>query len=102
VSEKPFCIHFNDRRKVLERLPKDAIVLDNRRDSWMIVRLPGMTWDQARDYFKDDALIGICEQKEYLANEKAEVEVEPHKVDAVLDAHGGGDKGPCGKRGCVV
>ena len=93
--EKPFCLHFMDRRKIINRLPKNATVLNEHHGGWMIVRLPGLTWDAAMALFRDDALVGICEQKEYLNDEK--IKTEPHKIDAALPTPTG-----CGKRGCVV
>ena len=95
MTEKPFTLHYTDYRKVMGRMPKNAVILHNHPGFWMVVRLPGMTWDQVTSYFKDDAVVGICEQKEYC--EDAKKESEPHKVDAAFPLPAG-----CGKHGCVV
>jgi len=96
MMEKPFYIHYTDYRKVVACLPKNAKVLHNHPGFWMIVRLPGLTWDAARTLFKDD-LVGICEQKEYVENEEKVKQAEHHKIDAAFPTPIG-----CGKRGCVV
>lgn len=66
MIEKPFTIHYSDRREILPLLGPTDRILNEHNSGWMIVHMPGRNWDDVRKQFEGKAIVAICEQKEYL------------------------------------